>query len=113
MHNQQQQQSQNENLPPRSKSIAGIKPIVSPRPSNDAVSPRLETQERNNVQHQPQPVISNEARRASLKKVPPPAPPRRDSVPKGKDSLSNQVIQDDPNHVGIENRSRTFSGKIC
>ena len=111
MHNQQQQ-PQNENLPPRSKSMSGIKPIVSPRPSNDAVSPRLETQERNNVQHQSQPVISNEARRASLKKTPPPAPPRRDSMPKGKDAPSNQGMEDHPNHVGIENRSRTFSGKI-
>ena len=85
--------------------------MISPRPSNNSVNPRLETQDSSSSQHESSSTVPVEARRASLKKVPPPAPPRRDSMPKKKEDSSNEVDQV-ANEVGFGERSRTFSGII-
>eukprot|EP00795_Rhopilema_esculentum_P009119 gene9119-16778_t len=101
LQNQQQPQppSQAAVTPTRTKSISGIKPLPAQRPNTmpDAESP---------AKTPPEPLT----RKPSLKKVPPPTPPRRDSMSSKKPEAAHDSSQNG-NESTLAERSRTFSGR--
>lgn len=109
LQNQQQQQQSSQDEAPaimRTKSVSGIKPFVSPRPSTKVASPNREIQG-GNSQYLP-PASPSENQDATVRKMPPPAPPRKDSIQKKKDESAVQ----DANEVRLGERSRTYSGPL-
>ncbi|XP_065066135.1 caskin-2-like isoform X2 [Rhopilema esculentum] len=102
LQNQQQPQppSQAAVTPTRTKSISGIKPLPAQRPNTmpDAESP---------AKTPPEPLT----RKPSLKKVPPPTPPRRDSMSSKKPEAAHDSSQNG-NESTLAERSRTFSGPL-
>ncbi len=92
----------------RQKSLStGVKPITSPRPLPKP-KPKPTIPERGSTEPHPQsqPVEEPAPLRSSVKKVPPPAPPRRDSMSK-KDKVTD--MSTDP-ETGATDRTRSMSG---